>query len=119
MLRTADLLASRETLSRRFAGRVSPGGGRQLPRWLGPSSGGSFPHWLITASLGRSGVTASPPFNCQSLPSLWTHTHSCRSGVRQSTLAAQEGAGRSGRQFSEVRAVWIVTRVRKEPSWDR
>src|SRR3989442_7845837 len=66
MLRTADLLASLKTLSRRFAGRVSPGGGRQLPRWLGPSSGGSFPHWLIMASPGRSGVTASPPFIARS-----------------------------------------------------
>jgi hypothetical protein len=41
-------------LSRRFAGRVSPGGGRQLPRWLGLSSGKSFPCWLVTTSPGRT-----------------------------------------------------------------
>ena len=38
-----------EALTRRFAGRVSPGGGRLLPRWLGPSLDGSHARWSIPA----------------------------------------------------------------------
>jgi hypothetical protein len=44
------------TSSRRFAGRVSPGGGRQLPRWLGQWGGNSL------SAAGR--IEFCPPTRC-------------------------------------------------------
>src|SRR5947207_7664972 len=41
--------------------KVSPDDGRQLPRWLGPSSGGSFLRWLTTACSGRTPHSHSSP----------------------------------------------------------
>jgi hypothetical protein len=59
-LRTADSSAPFGPVSRRFAGRVSPGGGRQLSRWLGPSLCRSCPCWLLVTSLDAHPLEWTP-----------------------------------------------------------
>jgi hypothetical protein len=59
MLRTANSLAPVMGRCRGASStEVSLNDGRQLPRWLGPSSGGSFLHWSTTALLD---TTPKPP----------------------------------------------------------